>query len=63
MGCYPISQLREPYSAISFLAQRIPLQNILNLKHPEIDSLEQGNDVKWSAYDICEGQFVSKMLT
>lgn len=55
MGCYPIAQLREPYSAVGFLAQRIPLQNILNLKHPESDYNDQDNEIKWSSYDICDG--------
>ncbi|RWS14927.1 guanine nucleotide-binding protein-like 1 [Dinothrombium tinctorium] len=47
MGCFPIAQLREPYSVIAFIAERIDLPKILNLKHP-------ANEDKWSAYDICE---------
>lgn len=48
MGCYPIAQLREPYSTIKFLAERLNLVKILNLIHPEPDENE------WSAIDICD---------
>ncbi|XP_027195761.2 nucleostemin 4 [Dermatophagoides pteronyssinus] len=50
MGCYPISQLREPYTAVGYLAQRINLVRLLRLQHPEGDT-----ENIWSAYDICEG--------
>lgn len=49
MGCFPISQLREPYTAIGFLAERINLVRLLRLQHPEGDT-----ETTWSAYDICE---------
>lgn len=49
MGCYPISQLREPYTAVGFLAQRINLVRLLRLQHPEGDT-----ETTWSAYDVCE---------
>lgn len=32
MGCYPISQLREPYSSIQYLAERVDLVAKLKLK-------------------------------
>lgn len=32
MGCYPISQLREPYSSIQYLAERIDMVEKLKLK-------------------------------
>lgn len=32
MGCYPISQLREPYSSIQYLAERVNMVEKLNLK-------------------------------
>ncbi|KAG8199035.1 hypothetical protein JTE90_021048 [Oedothorax gibbosus] len=54
MGCYPIAQLREPYSAIAFLGQRMSLPNILKLRHPELESFEKGEEIRWSSYDICE---------
>lgn len=48
IGSYPIAQLREPYGAIKFLAERIDLVKLLSLQHPEEGSNE------WSAIDICE---------
>lgn len=48
MGCYPIAQLREPYSSIKFLAERLNLVKILNLQHPE------PGETAWSAIDICD---------
>jgi len=48
MGCYPIAQLREPYSTIQFLAERLNLVKMLNLQHPEPGENE------WSAIDICD---------
>jgi ribosome biogenesis GTPase A len=33
-GIYPVAQLQEPYSAIRYLAERIPVIQILKLKHP-----------------------------
>ena len=35
-GLYPISQTREPYSAIRYLAERIPLEEIYCLIPPSI---------------------------
>jgi len=47
MGSFPIAQLREPYSAIQFLAERIDLPRILNI---ELDEEEKA----WTAFHICE---------
>lgn len=47
MGSYPIAQLREPYGAVRFLAERLDLVKMLALKHPE-------GDEEWSAMDICD---------
>ena len=33
-GIYPVAQLQEPYNAIRYLAERIPVIQILKLKHP-----------------------------
>lgn len=48
MGSFPIAQLREPYSAVQYLAERLDLPNMLKLQHPE-------QDEEWSAMDICDG--------
>ncbi|XP_072015964.1 guanine nucleotide-binding protein-like 1 [Amphiura filiformis] len=54
-GLYPIAQVQEPYTAVGYLAQRIPVIEILKLKHPdEKDSPEGAASPKWSAYDICD---------
>lgn len=47
LGSFPIAQLREPYATVKFLAERVNLQKLLAIQHPE------GSE-KWSAMDICE---------
>ncbi|XP_054157937.1 guanine nucleotide-binding protein-like 1 [Oppia nitens] len=54
MGCFPIAQLREPNSAIGYLAQRINVQRKLHLQHPN-----DGGD-QWSAYDVCEAWAIKR---
>lgn len=34
-GIYPIAQVREPYSAVGYLAERVSLTEWLQLVHPE----------------------------
>ena len=48
-GVYPISQLQEPYSAVGFLASRLPLPTLLGLRPPSTPA-------GWTAWDICEGE-------
>lgn len=48
LGSYPIAQLREPYGSVKYLAERIDLPKLLNVKHPE----GEGNE--WSATDVCD---------
>lgn len=45
-GIFPIAQVREPYSAIKYLAECIPVEKIYNL--------EPIDDEPWSAWKICE---------
>lgn len=47
LGSFPIAQLREPYSSIKYLGERINLPKILNLQKPT--DIEE-----WSAMAICE---------
>ena len=57
-GIYPIAQVREPYSVIGYLAERINLPKLLKLKHPDVDEGDQ-----WTPFDICEGRlFVIESL-
>ncbi|XP_011504502.1 PREDICTED: guanine nucleotide-binding protein-like 1 [Ceratosolen solmsi marchali] len=48
MGSFPIAQVRDPYTTIKFLAERIDFPKLLKLQHPD-------NDDSWSALDICDG--------
>ncbi|EIE88526.1 hypothetical protein RO3G_13237 [Rhizopus delemar RA 99-880] len=52
-GMYPIAQVQEPYSAIQYLAEHVPLEKILSLAPTDID-LDELQDYKWSAWSICE---------
>lgn len=51
MGSFPISQVREPYTSIGYLAQRINIPKLLKLKRNDQDVAESLN---WSAYEVCE---------
>ncbi|XP_071495914.1 guanine nucleotide-binding protein-like 1 [Diadema antillarum] len=54
-GIYPVAQVQEPYTAIGYLAQRIPLTQILRIKHPDAGGSPEGaSGSQWSAYDVCE---------
>lgn len=59
---YPIAQLREPYTSIKYLAERIPVINLLKLKHPNDESKHETTSKtnQWTTYDICDGN--SKLL-
>ncbi|KAI5730064.1 hypothetical protein M8J76_009593 [Diaphorina citri] len=48
MGSFPIAQLREPYSTVQYLAERMDLIKLLHIKHPD-------DDEYWCAMDICDG--------
>ena len=48
MGSFPIAQVREPYTTIKYLAERLDLPKLLRIQHPD-------NDDTWSAMDICDG--------
>lgn len=48
IGAYPIAQVREPFTSVKFLAERLDLPKLLGISHPE------GDDT-WSAMDVCDG--------
>lgn len=52
-GIYPIAQIQEPYTAVGYLASRIPVQALLHLRHPE--AVDPSAEHPWCAWDICEG--------
>uniref|UniRef100_A0A6M2DGQ7 Guanine nucleotide-binding protein-like 1 n=1 Tax=Xenopsylla cheopis TaxID=163159 RepID=A0A6M2DGQ7_XENCH len=53
MGCYPISQLRETFSTIRFVAERLDLPKLLHLIHPD-------DDEEWSPFNICEAWAIKR---
>jgi len=46
MGSFPISQVREPYSVVGYLAARLDLPEVLNVQLEE-------EEESWSAFSIC----------
>lgn len=52
-GIYPIAQIQEPYTAVGYLAARVPVQALLHLRHPEAE--DPAAEHPWCAWDICEG--------
>lgn len=49
MGSYPIAQLREPYAPLRYLAERVNLVGMLNLRDADVDSFDE-----WSPIAICD---------
>ena len=39
---YPIAQVQEPYSPVAYLAQRVPLIELLRLDHPDPETVHHG---------------------
>jgi len=54
MGIFPIAQVREPYSAIQFLAEYLPVEDIFKLQHPDPDN------PAWTAFYICEAYAIKR---
>ncbi|XP_072396262.1 guanine nucleotide-binding protein-like 1 [Diabrotica undecimpunctata] len=48
MGSFPIAQLRQPFTTVKYIAERLDLVSILRIEHPT-------NDDTWSAMDVCDG--------
>ncbi|GLV45889.1 Phosphofructokinase [Carabus blaptoides fortunei] len=48
MGSYPIAQLRDPYTTLRFLSERLDLISLLRIQHPT-------DDDSWSTIDVCDG--------
>ncbi|CAH1272689.1 GNL1 [Branchiostoma lanceolatum] len=55
-GTYPLPQLQEPYTSVGYLAARVPVVRLLNLRHPDNDPTQpQGaRQEQWCAWDICD---------
>lgn len=54
LGSFPIAQLRVPNVSVKYLAERVDLVDLLNIKHPS------GENAEWSAIDICEAWAVKR---
>ena len=52
-GLFPISQVREPYSAIRYLAERVPIEKIYQLVPPSEEVNSTGH-FQWTAFMLCE---------
>ncbi|GFR78050.1 guanine nucleotide-binding protein-like 1 [Elysia marginata] len=56
-GIFPVSQVKEPYSVVGYLAKRLDLPKLLNIQPPNPSPRKRGSGegvYQWSAYDICE---------
>ncbi len=58
-GMFPISQLKEPYAVVKYLADRVHLPKILGVDDPrsKAELREEkciDSDEPWTAYSICE---------
>ena len=66
VGNYPVSQLREPFSALAFLAQRLNLPKAYGLRYPydpdEMPCPEQSNH-QWTAFELAEALALKRGYT
>jgi hypothetical protein len=57
-GIFPIAQVREPFSAIQYMAKYVPIENVYKLKLEDAKDTIKYNPEKgelpWSAWMICE---------
>ncbi|XP_063676527.1 guanine nucleotide-binding protein-like 1 isoform X2 [Bolinopsis microptera] len=49
-GMYPVAQVKEPYSVVRYVAERIDLVSYLRIVHP---CLEEEPQAPWTAWYIC----------
>lgn len=57
-GLYPIAQLREPYSTIQWLCERLDIVKLFKLESPFEEIPAEEYD--WSAYEVCEQYALKK---
>ena len=54
-GLYPIAQVREPYSSIRYLAERVRIEQIYKLDPPPDDQDQYTRDTyPWSGWNIAQ---------
>ncbi|KAJ3046059.1 Guanine nucleotide-binding-like protein 1 [Rhizophlyctis rosea] len=59
-GMYRIAQVQEPYTAIQYLAERVPLEEILRLRHPDQEDDDDDDVAPWSAWKMCEAYAIQR---
>ncbi len=59
-GLYPSGQVREPYSAVHFLHERIAVDQLYDLHFPydEEPHVPRDADHAWSAWELCDAYAV-----
>ncbi|BFZ05618.1 hypothetical protein BsWGS_08657 [Bradybaena similaris] len=62
-GIFPVAQVKEPYSVVGYLAQRMNLPKLLKITPPDSDSPRDIKDHQWSAFDICEAWAIKSGFT
>jgi ribosome biogenesis GTPase A len=53
-GLFPIAQVREPFSAIRYLAERVAVEKIYGIQLPDQD------EPYWTPYSICEAYAIKR---
>ncbi|KAJ2644565.1 hypothetical protein GGF44_000553 [Coemansia sp. RSA 1694] len=58
-GLYNIAQIQEPYTSVQYLAERVPVEQMLALRMPDHQSASSARGdgrlpPRWSAWAICE---------
>ncbi|CAG5135148.1 unnamed protein product [Candidula unifasciata] len=53
-GIFPVAQVKEPYSVVGYLAQRLNLPKLLKVTPPDCETPDELKDYKWTAFDICQ---------
>ncbi|KAJ1893769.1 hypothetical protein LPJ66_005567 [Kickxella alabastrina] len=56
-GLYNIAQIQEPYTSVQYLAERVPVEQLLNLLPENTSGMVKG---QWSAWAICEAFAVDR---
>ncbi|KAJ2414022.1 hypothetical protein GGI10_002670 [Coemansia sp. RSA 2530] len=62
-GLYNIAQIQEPYTSVQYLAERVPVEQLLSLHmpdHHQPSSRSGRGQPQWSAWAICEAFAVDR---
>lgn len=59
-GLYPLPNLAEPYTAVQYLVERVPLEMVYGLApvkrvgEEELEAVRLVDDFKWTTWEICQ---------